>query len=244
MPVYNSEKHLLKAMNSVLNQTFDDFELIVVNDGSTDSTEKIVKRLLAHDKRIKYICNKINRGKSHSNNIGIRNAKGEYIQIFDSDDIMINYKLEIQSKILDKYDKVGLVVSDAFFGDDKGRITTYWSIEFSGKKKKRRTEQILPDSSLKLLQKTHIFPPCGSLYRKALLEQIGDFDERLTMAEDWDMHLRLSEVTKVYYLPLPAYIYRVRQDSLFHSIEKKGKKKFYDDIVREKMRERKKLKNR
>ncbi len=95
MPVYNAEKFLKDSIESVLNQTFKDFEFIIVNDGSTDNSLNIIESYIDKDSRIK-IINQENSGVSVARNVGIKNASGEYIAFIDSDDIWVNNKLELQ----------------------------------------------------------------------------------------------------------------------------------------------------
>lgn len=95
-PVYNSEKFIRDTIISVLNQTYDNWELILVDDCSTDSSAEIIKEYSNSDKRIKYIKLKKNKGVANARNIGISKAEGRFIAFLDSDDIWHNHKLEIQ----------------------------------------------------------------------------------------------------------------------------------------------------
>lgn len=108
MPVYNSEKYLARCINSVLNQTYKDFELIIVNDSSTDNSEKIIKDYL-NDKRIKYF-NNIHKGVSNARNLGIEKSKGEYITFIDSDDWMLENALEEMYKYIN-IDNIDVCIS-------------------------------------------------------------------------------------------------------------------------------------
>ena len=91
IPAYNHEKYIIDAVNSVLNQSYQDFEIIIVNDGSTDSTEQ--KILSIHDQRIQYVCQK-NSGAHSAINRGISLSQGEYISILNSDDLYLPKRLE------------------------------------------------------------------------------------------------------------------------------------------------------
>lgn len=106
IPVYNSEKYLDKCLDSILNQGYEDFEIIVVNDGSTDSSDSIIKNYLEKDSRIKYFC-KENEGVSAARNFGMKMASGEYILFVDSDDELFECCLEhINAYIDNGYDIV------------------------------------------------------------------------------------------------------------------------------------------
>ena len=97
---YNRAHLVGKAIKSVLNQTFQDFELIVVDDGSTDNTEEVINSF--NDTRIRYIRHKINKGGNAARNTGLRNSKGEYIAFLDSDDEWLPEKLERQLEVFKK----------------------------------------------------------------------------------------------------------------------------------------------
>jgi len=100
MPSFNSEKHIKEAIKSILNQSFIDFELIVVDGGSTDNTVKIIQDLSKKDKRIVYIDNIDDQGPAHARYIGIKKSKGEYIAFLDADDFWLNSKLEKQTDFM------------------------------------------------------------------------------------------------------------------------------------------------
>ncbi|MFH0846036.1 MAG: glycosyltransferase family 2 protein [Patescibacteria group bacterium] len=109
MPVYNSEKYLKKSIESILNQTFTDFEFLIINDGSTDNSEKIIKSY--NDSRIKLISNEVNLGVIKSLNKGLDQARGEYIARMDADDISFPKRLEIQIKFMKKNPHIGIAGS-------------------------------------------------------------------------------------------------------------------------------------
>ncbi len=119
MPVYNSEKYLRESIESILNQTFTDFELIVINDSSTDNSLNIIKSY--KDKRIKLINNKKNLGTVKSRNVGLRKAKGKYIAVMDSDDISLSNRFGLQFNYLENNPHIFLVGSSAIYIDDKGK---------------------------------------------------------------------------------------------------------------------------
>lgn len=109
MPAYNMEKYIAEAIESILNQTFSDFEFIIINDGSTDNTAKIVREYAARDKRIKFIDNKKNRGFIAASNDGLDAACGEYIAKMDSDDISMPTRLARQVAFLDSHPDIGMI---------------------------------------------------------------------------------------------------------------------------------------
>lgn len=120
MPMYNSEKYLWESIKSILNQTFKDFELIIIDDCSKDKSINIVNSY--KDKRIKLIKNEINLGTVRTRNIGLRKAQGKYIAIMDSDDISLLNRLEKQYNYLEKNKHIFLVGSSAIYIDESGNI--------------------------------------------------------------------------------------------------------------------------
>ena len=121
MPTYNSESFLRESIDSILNQTFKDFELIVIDDCSTDSSLKIIKEYKRKDNRIFFLKNDKNLGHNKTRNKGLKIAKGKYIAILDSDDISLEKRLEIQYAYLEKNPHIFLVGSSAIYIDENGK---------------------------------------------------------------------------------------------------------------------------
>ena len=103
MPVLNGEKYLAEAIESILNQTFQDFEFIIVDDGSTDQTPEILRSYANKDSRIQIVTNPINRGIGYSRNRGIALSRGEYIANMDADDLCLPERFEKQVRFLDSH---------------------------------------------------------------------------------------------------------------------------------------------
>ena len=118
MPVYNGERFLEETINSILNQTFKNFELIIINDGSQDNTLKIIKK--HRDDRIVLINNKKNLGSTDSINIGLKIAKGKYIASCNSDDVSHSKRIEVEFNYLEKHPDIFLVGTSAVFIDEAG----------------------------------------------------------------------------------------------------------------------------
>ena len=119
LPVYNGEKFLKESIESILNQTFKNFELIIVEDGSKDNSLKILKKY--RDKRIKLIKNKKNKGSVFSFNVGLKNSKGKYVAICTQDDVFHLKRIEIEFNYLEKNKHIFLVGSSAIYIDENGK---------------------------------------------------------------------------------------------------------------------------
>ena len=123
MPAFNAEKYIPSAVKSVLSQTYKDFELIIIDDASTDDTEKIIGSL--DDSRIRIIRNDINRGVAFSRNLGVKEAKGRWIAFLDSDDIWETEKLQKQINLVEKDTAVKFCFTGSTFINAEGRKKNY-----------------------------------------------------------------------------------------------------------------------
>lgn len=123
MPVYNAEKYVAEAVYSVLNQTYKDMELIIVDDYSTDNTLTIIEGI--PDERVHIYKNSENKGIAFSTNLGIQYAKGEYIALLDDDDIAIENRLELQVEYLDKYPEIDILGGRSVYIDENGDVIRY-----------------------------------------------------------------------------------------------------------------------
>lgn len=179
IPTYNREHLLPRAIKSVLEQTFSDFEIIVVDDASTDNTKKIIEDFQKKDKRIKYIKHKKNKGESEARNTGIKNCRGKYIAFLDSDDRWLPLKLEEQLKHFKK-PNVKLVTCWAFIIDEHSNKKNIYKTPFYKKP--------LP----KILEKNYILSsPSSVIIKKEIIKDISFFDSRIKFGEDWDYWIKI-----------------------------------------------------
>lgn len=194
IPTYNRKDYVVEAVDSVLNQTYRNFEVIVVDDGSTDGTSEILKK--KYDQKIRYFY-KENGGCASARNYGIKFARGEYIAFLDSDDKYLPDKLEDQVGILERNTELGFVYSDSYsFG--------------GGKKLLNSSVRPDKDNSVTYALYMMTYMANGSfLARKKYLELSGYYNESLRYNEDTDFLLRLSLYSKVYYSKKPTLLYRV-----------------------------------
>ena len=204
IPVYNSAKYIADAIDSALAQTYKNYEIIVVDDGSTDNTKEIVTQYtIRHTPYVKYIYQE-NKGLSGARNTGIKNAKGEFIAFLDADDIWLPEKLEHQIKFMDS-DNVGIVGCSGYTINEKGEILD----NFINKN--------YPNKSLLLNvlnMKNVVSGGSEALVRKKCFDVMGIFDENLRSSEDWDMWLRISHRYDVIFVEKSLAKIRIRTNSM------------------------------
>ena len=213
IPVYNSTRFISRAIESVLNQAYYNTEIIIVDDGSTDKTKDIIDEFIkTYPSKIRYLKIKHVGLLGIVRNQGLKIAKGEYIAFLDSDDQWAPNKLELQINILIKYPDIGLVSSNAKVREDFGKKLTY--LYFPIKKIGKGIIKIKD-----LLTNNYIIIS-SVIVRKSLVEQVDLFTDNslLRAIEDYDLWLRLSTITKMYYLSQPLTIYSDRKDSIRNEI--------------------------
>ncbi len=198
LPTYNYGRFLGEAVQSVLDQTFDDFELIVVDDGSTDNTREVVNGFT--DPRLKYIY-KENGGEASAYNVGIQASSGEYIAFLDSDDTWLPRKLELQMKVMESAPRAGLVYSDVFYFDSKtGTIIEQFSQRLHGP---------LPHGMVLERHIEEFFAhPSTWLVRRMVFDRVGIFDEGQKNSEDEDMLFRIASCFEFEVVPMPLAMAR------------------------------------
>ncbi len=178
IPAYNAMTFLPKTLESVFNQTFQDYELIIVNDGSSDDIEEWAKTIL--DSRFRLIS-QANQGQSVARNTGITQSRGEYIAFLDSDDLWATTKLEKQVQVLEKNPEVGLVYTWVALIDEQEQfLPKVWETDLEG------------NVWTKLIGGNII--ACGSvpMIRRSCIEKVGLFKKFSFGCEDWDLWLRIS----------------------------------------------------
>lgn len=205
LPVYNAEATIARTVASVLAQTYSDFELLVINDGSEDRTFDILSDIA--DARIT-IFSYPNAGLSVSRNRGLRHATGDYVTLIDADDLWTPDKLEAQLKALQAHPEAALAYSWTDYIDDQDRLLhsgCYTAV--SGNVYKR------------LL--VHNFLENGSnpLICRWAIDAVGGFDETLTNASDWEMWLRLAKRDAFVCVKVPQILYRVSTQSVSANVK-------------------------
>lgn len=206
IPTYNGERFLDRTIKSVLNQTYQDWELVIVDDFSNDNTRKIIKDWEAKDERIHSIFLTENSGgPAHPKNVGMGIAKGEYIAYLDHDDEWLPDKLEKQVNVLDKNTQIGFLSCEALIIDISGKIINRKiipNIPESG--------ELFPD----ILRTSFMFSNSSLLIRRKVIEQCGPRDEspEIGGSEDTEYELRVA---------VAGYHFHIIHEPLFrHHIHK------------------------
>lgn len=201
IPTYNCAHYIGNAIESVLRQTFTDYEIIVVDDGSTDNTREVVEKFVAqHPSRVRYLYQP-HQERAVARNQGIQAATGEYIAFLDADDEWLPHKLALQVPILDQYPKVGLVHSKVVFMDRDGRKI--------GSPPHRETPN---GFVLKELLCGNFIWCLTVLCRRQCFDECGWFDTDTIPAEDWDMWVRIAARYALHYIPEVLARYRLTPD--------------------------------
>ncbi len=196
MPVYNGEKYLREAIESILSQTFKNFEFIIINDGSTDKTEDII--LSYRDPRIVYIKNEINLKIVETLNKGLAYASGEYIARMDADDISLPDRLKMQVNYMDRHKNVGVCgCSIEIFGEEK-------ILHWSGSKNDK-------DIKAKLFFNTQFAHPTVMMRRSIFLKNNFNYSVLHIGAEDYALWTTMAKATDFYNLQKILLRYRVHE---------------------------------
>lgn len=209
IPAYNKADFTVKTVESVLNQTYNPIEIIVVDDGSTDNTKQLLSK---YSDRITYIYKK-NAGACSARNLGIEVSIGTYIALLDCDDIYLPNKIEMSVDYLNKNTQCGFVYTSVYFIDGQDNILRiYPSLN-------NLCEGYI---SRRLLTKNFI-PNSTVVIRKACFQKTGFFDESIFTPADWDMWLRLSENYKAGYINIPLTKYRISSNYILNNPEQAEK---------------------
>ena len=190
IPTYNREKTILRAVESVLNQTYTDLEVVIIDDGSTDGTADIVNGI--EDERIKYVVLEENGGPSNARNVGVQMAEGEWIAFQDSDDCWHNDKLEKQMEYAKKNPRYSLVYCMSMNCFQDGR-------------KLAAPVEPLPDVMegrmvRTLLKRNVVDTPTMFMKRECFLD-VGGFDVTYNALEDWEFMTRFARAYEIGYVP-------------------------------------------
>lgn len=179
VPCYNGERFLGEALQSILDQSYQDFELIVVDDGSTDRSSQIVKQF--DDPRLRYIYQQ-NRGPGAARNRGSALAQGRYLAYLDDDDVALAHRLATQVSVLQADPSLSVVGSGYVWVDEQGQRIPWRNHSW------QRTPEL---NSIREWLFDCPFVPSATMLRRSAWEDVGGFDEQLRCADDWNFWMRL-----------------------------------------------------
>jgi glycosyltransferase involved in cell wall biosynthesis len=216
LAVYNGEKYLKEAIDSVLFQTFTDFELVIINDGSTDSTSGII--LGYRDPRIVYLENETNKGLIYSLNRGLSVSRGKYIARMDGDDVALSKRLQLQYDYLETHPEIGICGSniEAFFSTKRKSMIVRFP----------ETDELI--RAFILFQSPFCHP--AVMMRKELIEKNNlRYPGEFLHAEDYALWIALLKYTKAYNIPQTLLRYRIHEKSITAST--KTDKTFINSVL-------------
>ncbi len=196
LPAYNQAHFLPEALDSIFAQTCQDFELIVVNDGSTDDTAEVVAD---YQQRHAFTAiEQANQGLPAALNTGFKQAGGDYLTWTSSDNILLPNMLDVLSTALDQDPAIGLVYADRYLITDEGVNLGRFD---------------LPDYDPDLLLHVNLVH-CCFLYRSACMAQVGLYDPEFIYGEDWEYWIRISQYYAMKHIPTALYRYRLHETSM------------------------------
>ncbi|MGJ0363446.1 glycosyltransferase [Aliarcobacter cryaerophilus] len=213
LPVYNGEKYLKEAIESILNQTYKDFEFIIINDGSKDSSLEIIKEYKKVDERIVAVSRE-NKGLIATLNEGIEKAKGKYIARMDQDDISLPNRFEEQLKIMEN--------------DKEIVVCGSWINVFGENRKEKISKYFQHDKQIKanLIMSCCFAHPSVMMRRDAFVDNNIWYDENFKNAEDYHLWTQLAKVGKFYNIPKVLLNYRFLETSMTRVAEKEVEKRY------------------
>ncbi len=201
IPAYNSEKYIAEAIASVFAQTYPSYEVIAVDDGSTDNTLQLLKQ---YGPRVKALT-KLNGGPASARNLAIKNSNGDYIAFLDSDDLWVEEKLEEQLAFLDKHPEVGLIFGEMLMFEDKG-----------GKKIVQSKIGYTGDPTFRQLLFGNYIPNSTVVIRRRCVDKVGLLNEskELIAVEDHEYWMRIARAFPLAGIPNPLAYYRIRDGNI------------------------------
>ncbi len=197
MSVYNGERYLKEAIESILHQTFTDFEFLIVNDGSTDGSLEIIQSY--QDGRVRVINNEQNIGLTKSLNKAIRQTRGEYIARQDADDISLSNRFEEQTKYFDQHPEVALLGTSVYKIDEQGKVV--------GK-------IIVPEKPVGNLLKGNQFSHGSTMFTKEVVDRLGGYNELFKYCQDYELWGRIAKHYKVRNLTQALYKLRFHGENI------------------------------
>ena len=213
VPTYNAERFLAQALDSALAQTFTDFEIVIVNDGSTDTSAAIAAAYAARHPHIVRVIHQPNQGLCHARNTALASARGKYFALLDADDVWLPHHLADCVALLERRPDLALVHADIeridTNGKSLGRATRYWD------------RMTLDPFNALYLRREHVCCPTA-VFRREAIERVGSFDPQFNRlgCEDRDLWLRISDVARIAFIDDLHAQYRLHGSNMSANFDK------------------------
>lgn len=227
MPCYNAEKYIAEAIKSILNQTYPYFRLIIVDDGSTDKSRKIIEKYVQQDSRVHLLCNIQNQGQVYTRNRGMTECDTEYIALMDADDVALPYRFEREIMFLDSHPEIGAVGSNYQLINEYGKVI--------GRSKIRAFDERSVKANLFF---QNVLANSSMMFRAEIVKKnnIRYRDEDKGSIEDYRFWSEFSNYAQIANFPCVLVQYRIVGNSISHISRSRGivkRNQTFDDIHRE-----------
>ena len=204
IPVYNGERYLSETIESVISQTEKNWEIIAVNDGSTDHSQALLEEFAKRDPGRIRIISVRNGGVSRARNIGVSAARGIYIAFLDQDDLWAPQKLQRQINMFFTNKSLGITFTNESIIDQQGSIIREKALKFGKKNRGNVFDHLIFDNFI---------PISSVILEKKLFVEIGGFDPQFSLAEDYDFLLKVTQKVPVDFIDEPLLLYREHGES-------------------------------
>lgn len=220
IPAYNNEAFIVETMESVLRQTYENIELIVVDDRSADNTLEMVRSVA--DPRVRVYCNEKNLGMSGNWNRCLSLCRGEYIKLLCADDLLHETLIEREVAIMEQYPQALLVQTDTCFVDNDGKRAGYYRRYY-----RRGLVEGKKASRFSVFTRDYLGAPLANLIRRSALDICSGFDSSFVYIVDYDFFMSIANHGKIYILHEPLNFFRIRYDSNTGQVMGGGKEEAY-----------------
>ena len=216
VPAYNHEYYIRDCLCSIVSQTYTNMQVIVIDDGSKDNTENIIREFInENDAKIEFIS-KENEGLCKTLNRGLNMARGKYVAFLASDDMWLPERIEKQVLFMEKNENIGMIFSDAYFMRDKEASNNKYT-EYRPIIRNCFTNSIQSRSIYEALLYENFIPALTVLVRRECFSRVGHFDTSLKY-EDYDMWLRISKEYQTAFIDEPLAYYRVHGNNISNNM--------------------------
>jgi len=216
MPAYNADVYIGEALESVFSQSYEAVEAIVVNDGSTDNTLKIVMEYREKYRDRLVVISQPNSGQTRAKNRGLKEAKGDFVAFLDSDDKWAPEKIEKQVELMEFRPELGLCYTKAWKIDELGNTFDYIS-----------PSPLLRGKCFEHLVLRNNIVASSVMVRRLVFEDVGYYDATLSAAENWDLWTRISKKYEIDYIDEPLTFYRVHSENMSKNFQKMYQARMY-----------------